>query len=391
MEFYPGWIDTWGLNHSTVNTSDVLQGMTAMYELGASFNFYVFHGGTNFGYFGGSVGRRPCTTSYDYDAPLDESGDPTPKYVAIRNHIEALTGIKNPLPMPEASPKRAYGEFEMTWLGSVLDLQYMWVSRSVSAQNPLTFEEMDFPYGFILYETVISIDASGFNGSGNLTVNGIRDRGYVLVDGEIQGIVSNMDKEYSLDITAQTGSKLQILVENNGRHTKGSSNRKGIISNVTLDGHRLTNWTMYPIVMEDLVDLVRYETPHVLEDLRKPKEGTLGARSANGSFVPSFYYAKFSLEEKPLDDTFLHTGNWSKGHVFINEFNLGRYWPALGPQVTLYVPKTVLKPRSNHVLMFELMDPGNCIDSSLTKCSISFIDYPILDRMVPGTVILEPF
>ena len=28
---------------------------------------------------------QPDITSYDYDAPLDEAGDPTPKYFAIRD------------------------------------------------------------------------------------------------------------------------------------------------------------------------------------------------------------------------------------------------------------------------------------------------------------------
>lgn len=32
----------------------------------------------------------PDITSYDYDAPLSEAGDPTPKYLAIRDAIAIL-------------------------------------------------------------------------------------------------------------------------------------------------------------------------------------------------------------------------------------------------------------------------------------------------------------
>lgn len=51
----------------------------------------MFHGGTSFGFGAGAEGNddefAPNPTSYDYDAPLDESGDPTEKYHAFRNII----------------------------------------------------------------------------------------------------------------------------------------------------------------------------------------------------------------------------------------------------------------------------------------------------------------
>lgn len=34
---------------------------------------------------------QPDITSYDYDAPLSEAGDPTPKYFAIRDAIAKVT------------------------------------------------------------------------------------------------------------------------------------------------------------------------------------------------------------------------------------------------------------------------------------------------------------
>jgi beta-galactosidase len=50
----------------------------------------------------------------------------------------------------------------------------------------------------------------------------------------------------------------------------------------------------------------------------------------------------------------LDPSGWGKGLVFINGFNLGRYWPLAGPQITLYIPKEILKVGINEITMLEL-------------------------------------
>ena len=45
-------------------------------------------------------------------------------------------------------------------------------------------------------------------------------------------------------------------------------------------------------------------------------------------------------------------GGFTKGCIFVNGFNLGRYWN-VGPQKTLYVPAPVLK-KENEIVVFEL-------------------------------------
>jgi len=102
-EFYPGWLSHWQEPLSTVQPSDVVIGMKAMLALNASFNFYMFHGGTNFGFTSGantndstdSVGYLPQLTSYDYDAPLDEAGDPTAKYFSIKRTLKEAVSIRD--------------------------------------------------------------------------------------------------------------------------------------------------------------------------------------------------------------------------------------------------------------------------------------------------------
>lgn len=102
-EFYPGWLSHWQEPLARVNASDVVVAMKAMLALNASFSFYMFHGGTNFGFTSGantngstdSVGYLPQLTSYDYDAPLDEAGDPTNKYFLIQDTLKNAVSYNN--------------------------------------------------------------------------------------------------------------------------------------------------------------------------------------------------------------------------------------------------------------------------------------------------------
>lgn len=384
-EFYPGWLDVWGENHSTVATKDVLDSMSSMWSMGASFNFYMFHGGTTFGFWNGATGTEPCTTSYDYDAPLSEAADPTSKYMAIRDLIQNLTGVPNKYPVPKANPKRNYGPIETTLIGTIIDLLHLWSDRKNETQYPLTFEAIGHPYGYVLYETTVPVDIVG-QGDGNLTVVGIRDRGYVMVDGETQGILDNRYQKYYVIIEAKKGQKLQILVENMGRHTQALPEPKGIVANVTLDERVLTDWTLYPISMDDLFVPMKADKPRrALKNIIKSgSQISSKPKRDNALFTPSVYFAKFILTEEP-QDTFFHPGNWSKGQLFLNEFNVGRYWPSLGPQVTLYVPKTILHPGPNFALMIEFEKPGNCVDDTFHKCAFSLVDQPYLNKSVTYT------
>jgi hypothetical protein len=55
-----------------------------------------------------------------------------------------------------------------------------------------------------------------------------------------------------------------------------------------------------------------------------------------------------------LPDTFLNLTAWGKGVAFVNGFNLGWYWPSLGPQRHYYVPGPLLRRGSNEVLLVEV-------------------------------------
>ena len=88
-EFWSGWFDKWGANHETRPAADMIAGIDEMLSKGISFSLYMTHGGTNWGHWAGanSPGFAPDVTSYDYDAPISESGQTTPKYWELRKTL----------------------------------------------------------------------------------------------------------------------------------------------------------------------------------------------------------------------------------------------------------------------------------------------------------------
>ena len=43
-EFWPGWFDHWGEQHHKMEVEKVVKRVSNILELGASINFYMFHG-----------------------------------------------------------------------------------------------------------------------------------------------------------------------------------------------------------------------------------------------------------------------------------------------------------------------------------------------------------
>lgn len=67
---------------------------------------------------------------------------------------------------------------------------------------------------------------------------------------------------------------------------------------------------------------------------------------------PTFYRSTFLIKEHPVD-TYLDTSGWGKGVAYINGYNIGRYWPSIGPQITLYIPGVILKLGKNELIILE--------------------------------------
>lgn len=338
-EFYPGWLTHWGETFQRVKTEAITKTLTQMLDIGASVNFYMFYGGTNFGFTSGANGGagvyNPQLTSYDYDAPLTEAGDPTDKYFAIRDVIGRYLPLPN-MSLPTASPKGNYGPVLLEPVQKLLDSRSPFAVIRATGDQPKTFEALSVNQGFVLYETSLPPPVSDPTVLRAMT----KDRALVYVDDQLCGTLSRIDKIFTIPLESPYGRRLSLLVENQGRLNFGNEihDFKGI-SNVTVSGIPLTGWNMTGYTFSDVSSLRNVTTMSI-------ESGTLG----NG---PVFLRGRFTINEQPLD-TFLDTTGWGKGVAFVNGHNLGRYWPVVGPQITLYVPAPYLRTGENELIILEL-------------------------------------
>lgn len=353
-EFWCGWFTNYGGRYNAGSTpTQVAEYLKEFIDMGAHFNFYMFHGGTNFGFTAGAncYGRyTPDIVSYDYGAPLNECGDYTEKYHKAREVLFKAQGL--PLTQLPPSPiVKAYEKVELSeraFLGDVIDS----VAKKYESHLAYHMEHYGQNQGYIIYST----EFSGNYGDTKLTLKEVHDVAYVYVNGELRGRFNRLDVDYykgetdtySIPIKAFDGKiKIDIFVEALGRVNYGDKlyDRKGV-GEVKIGEQRIYGWTVRCLEMDD-VSGVEYQS----------KE--------NNYRYPAFLKGKFTVAEK--HDTYLDLDGFSKGCVFINGFNLGRYWN-VGPERTLYIPAPLLKDE-NEIVIFEL--------ENATQPYVSFSDRAI--------------
>ena len=359
-EFWSGWFDKWGANHETRAADDMIAGIDEMLSKGISFSLYMTHGGTNWGHWAGanSPGFAPDVTSYDYDAPISESGKITPKYEKLRETLAKYMDGKKQAKVPDDIPTISVPAFEFTEVAPL----FANLPEPKSDDTIRTMEEYDQGFGSILYRTTLpKIDRSA-----TLTVTEAHDYAQIFIDGKYIGKLDRRNGEKQLDIPAcAEGAQLDILVEAMGRINFGRAIKdfKGITEKVELkNGGRTTElkgWKVYNL--ED-----RYEGYKGLkfEPLKSVKD-------AQGQRVPGCYRATFHVE-KP-GDTFLNFETWGKGLVYVNGYGIGRIWE-IGPQQTLYVPGCWLKEGENEILVFDIIGPKEARTEGLEE--------PILNQLL---------
>ncbi|EDV41992.1 uncharacterized protein Dana_GF17225 [Drosophila ananassae] len=375
-EYYPGWLTHWTEPMANVSTDSITGTFVDMLDSGASVNFYMFYGGTNFGFTAGANDNGPGQyladiTSYDYDAPMTEAGDPTSKYQALRRIIGRYLPLPN-IPVPSPVPKKGYGSVRLTSCCNLLspEARQRLSTGFVQAAKPQSFEALNQYSGLVLYETQLP---SFKRDPSILSVPGLADRGYVYVDGEFVGLLAREIPVFDLPISASAGRRLQIFVENQGRLNYGRqiNDFKGILRDVRLDKQVLSKWNMtkFPLESYDsLEQLISQSNPsanQVVPDLNK-----LRTLLRTG---PTVYYGQLEIKtQSDIADTYLDMSGWGKGIVFVNGENLGRYWPLVGPQITLYVPSPLLKVGSNRIVVVEYQQTP-------TSLELHFRDTPILN------------
>jgi beta-galactosidase len=211
------------------------------------------------------------------------------------------------------------------------------LSQAHSSPTPLPMEMLDQDYGFILYRTRMS----GPRPESIFQARQLHDRALLFLDGEHHATLEREtgDEYDSFEVPAG-GLALDLLVENLGRVNFGPElqDRKGILGGVTFADQFLFGWQVYPLRLDDLSRLQFSTQP--LSEVK----------------FPAFLRTTFQVDTPA--DTFLALPGWTKGVVWLNGFNLGRYWQR-GPQKTLYVPAPLLRHGENELVIFELHGAQN--------------------------------
>jgi beta-galactosidase len=345
-EFYPGWFDHWGETHHHGNNQKLLEGVGWMLSHGVSFNLYMFHGGTSFGYMNGANFNKayePDVTSYDYDAPLDEAGRPRKKYFDLQKQIKKLSAAAKTPPLPPALPMIQIPRFDLTDCARLDSL----LGDPIYADAPKTMELVGQSSGFILYRWYPDRPTKG-----RLSITSMNDYALIFQGDSKLAELDRRFKQNAADVDLAPAQPMDILIENMGRINYGPrmvDDRKGITERVTLDGRELKQWQIFPLPLDNLAKL---------QFSPRPKRG------------PRFYRASFQLASP--GDTFLDMRGWGKGHVWVNGHHLGRYWK-IGPQQTLFCPGPWLKAGANQIIVLELETTG--------ETSIQGLENPVYETL----------
>ncbi|MCD5029648.1 glycoside hydrolase family 35 protein [Enterococcus asini] len=354
MEYWDGWFNRWGEPVIKRDPADLAMEVKEMLKLG-SVNLYMFHGGSNFGFYNGCSAREekdlPQVTSYDYDALLTEAGEPTEKYYLVQQAIkEVCPDVWQA--EPRTKTLKNLGSYPINKSVSFFQTKEQMITPVASAY-PQTMEQLDANYGYLLYD----LELKNYQRENKLKIVEVSDRVQVFVDGQLQEVATTaLGSEMMLQPGDQETMEVAVLVENQGRVNYGykfnnPSQAKGIRGGVMQDIHFHQGYRHYPLTLApEQIDKIDFSAG------KNPQQ-------------PSFYAADFTLEE--VADTFIDCSAYGKGVVLVNGFNLGRYW-SKGPIHSLYCPKDFLKVGANQIVIFET--------EGVELTAVTFSETPICDE-----------
>ncbi|KAI7728172.1 hypothetical protein M8C21_013188 [Ambrosia artemisiifolia] len=388
-EFYTGWLTHWGESIAKTDATSTASALENILSRNGSAVLYMAHGGTNFGFYNGANAAQESDynadlTSYDYDAPISESGDVDgAKFKALRGVIAKYSATSLP-PVPLNNKKTGFGRIQLEKTSSLfnaLDIELS--TKAIESENPISMEAAGQMFGFLLYASEYITKGKG----STLSIPKVHDRAQVYVTclsedkkekPQYVGTISRWsNKRVNLpNAVCSSATRLLILVENMGRINYGPylADSKGILSAVYLDGKPLLKWKMLPIPLSNL-----NEDPKNNLSFNNSVSNLIGIsarktlKSSPGISLkePAFYRGNFVVDK--VTDTYMSFNGWGKGVAFVNDFNIGRFWPSFGPQCNLYVPAPVLQRGNNVLVILELESPKpdlvvNSVDQSDFTC-----------------------
>lgn len=353
MEFWDGWFNRYAEPIIHRDAADVGNEVDTLLSR-ASINLYMFHGGTNFGFMNGCSARGekhlPQITSYDYDALLTEWGEACEKYFAVQQVI------KKHVPdcwqaTPYRLPRSNFGPICLSRKVSLFNTLTN-LSQPISSQWPLTMEDIDQNYGYILYRTQMI----GLKQVEKCRIIDAGDRVQLFKNG--QHLSTQYQQQIGENISFildEQNNTLDLLIENMGRVNYGTEllsarQRKGLRGGLLIDLHLQAQWQIYPLPLDNPQNI----------------DFDAGATEAILPAQPAFYEYCFFIE-KPAD-TFLDIRSLGKGVALINDFNIGRYWNK-GPQGYLYIPAPLLLQGENKIIIFDT--EGIC------QHELQLLDHPV--------------
>ncbi|XP_065055628.1 beta-galactosidase-1-like protein 2 [Rhopilema esculentum] len=357
-EFWSGWFDHWGEKHHTVKIERIEKALRTILASGASFNFYMFHGGTNFGFMNGANSKSgsqvylPTISSYDYNAPVSETSDLTKKFYALKQII-LKHATEGSMPskletMPETLGRVNYQPINFDQYMTLKDFSNQ--VKRIKSNDVMPMEMLPIKddcgqaYGYTLYATTIADD------SRVVTIHDAVDFVTVIVNNVIVKKFDKIHLKHAVklpELKKGEKNKLEILVENCGRINYDhalDSQRKGIRGHVDIDGKRHKNWVIYPLEFKKELMLNLRDSKFWEKEIPKAVN------------TPALYKGSLWVQRSP-HDCLMHIVGWERGAVFVNGRNLGRY-DRRGPQRTLYVPRSFLKQGNNEVIFFESGRPA---------------------------------
>jgi len=344
-ETYPGWLTHWFEKWQRPDTNGLKKEVEYLLKNKKSVNFYVIHGGTNFGFTAGAnafspAQYQPDITSYDYDAPINEQGQPTAKFYMLRKLIAQYTGNKF-TDIPKPIPTIEIPAIQMKYMTTI----WNHLPKPVFSVQPKPMEYYDQNQGLILYRTKLIGHRSG-----KLKIWEPHDYALVFLNGKFIDTVYRDGGDWTVDLpipiaigTNSDNITLDILVEGMGHinFAQFMIDRKGITDRVTLNGMTLMNWETFLLPMDDIRQATQ-RTPTNSKSLQSVPTDNKGV----------FFKGEFVLSD--TGDTYFDLANYSKGMVYVNGHNLGRHWNA-GPQQRLYCPAGWLNKGNNEIIVFDLL------------------------------------
>jgi len=378
-EVYTGWFNTWGPVARVPKVAVNRQVADVDFFLAhpnLSWSYYVYDGGTNFGFWSGANNGTPMQTSYDYDAPIDEMGRATPKYKALRAELIAKLGI-HPPEIP-ADPKVI--EIPTFTLNVEAPLLSRLPAKAIESENAVPMEKLDQYYGFIDYQRQFP---DGLHGSLSVTAH---DYAWIMVNGKVvyETMMRPTGQPVRFNVDQAGPVTLDILVHNLGRDSllgppyPADRMRKGMIANPTLgallaisppdsfsngqgfgrgarggpttrgaaargpdtaapSGITIAGWKIYNMPLDNPDDL--------------PAATVAAGTPITG---PAFFSGSFNVSK--VGETYLDMSAWHMGVVWVNGHNLGRFWE-VGDNRALYLPSVWMKPGANKIEVLELGKP----------------------------------